>query len=191
MSEIREMKVFSEHSEQLKPLGLLDKREKELNFDLVCSALVAYEKEYHTVAVPVDFVVPRDSVTFPHATHKLLLGRVVYNIYTGRMFTGIEEKEKLSALGVMCKPSLSFSAVYSALLAYKATHNHLRIPHHYIVPKQVTHFPPDTRGMRLGSIVTSIRCGDKFKEHRKQLEEIGLVIEKQTKQEKATNTDVV
>jgi hypothetical protein len=102
------------------------------------------------------------------------LGGVVSNIRNNRAY--IEHRAELEAMGFDYSPQptgYGWDVVKEALLVYRDTNGHLRVPHKFIVP-DAEPWPEEMWGASLGSVVSSIRNNGAYIEHRAELEAMGF-----------------
>ena len=113
------------------------------NFEKVISLLKAYKEEHGDCLVPKAYIT-EDGIR---------LGSIVNHIRTGAIKTTLEEREILDSLGFVwnIKKRFPFAEVVSLLKEYKEEYGDCLVPKAYI-----TH-----DGIRLGSIVGSIRNGNR------------------------------
>jgi len=71
------------------------------------------------------------------------------------------------------KPS-KFDRIRRALLEYKAVYGDLLVPNRYVVPTNDTRYSDDNEGMKLGSVVFTIRMRNAYKEHKEELLAMGF-----------------
>jgi hypothetical protein len=81
-----------------------------------------------------------------------------------------DKNENLISIGSdksLLKPS--YAAVRSALLQFKKMYGDMLVLAAYIVPSDDESWPEATWGMKLGEIVSSIRCGESHKDKNEDL----------------------
>lgn len=160
---------------------------KEVEFDQIYDALVAYKEEVNPsgpLTVPLDFTVP-DSAPWPENTRGLPLGRSL-SAFRSKAFAkqNPEAAQKLKEIGFQTDAKMSandirFMNVYTALKRYKETYGDLLVPQPFEVPDNSEAWPKETWGLRLGARVNAIRSQGTFVKNdpskREQLDEIGFV----------------
>jgi hypothetical protein len=178
---IRTKSLHSENKHKLISLGFVDSVKARSTFELVYSALKAYKNVYGDVVVPVNFVVPENDSRFLSETWGLNLGKSVNNLLYGNAF--LEHRAAFVELGVdfdlapPVAPTDFLTAVYPALKAYKAVNGNLLVPQTFIVSEGDVNYSKDIWGMRLGSIVHSIRSGGKYLKYKERLTALGFNFE--------------
>lgn len=130
----------------------------QLTFDEVIDLLKEYQKEHGDLLIPVKYCTIRG----------VKLGAIVHSIRSGKRKITVEEKGKLDGLGFVWKvnPKISFDEVMKLLEEYKRVHGNL-----YVHEKYCT-----ANGIKLGSIVHSIRCGKRktTEDEKAKLDELGF-----------------
>ncbi len=170
--------------ETLKRLELLKFKCREhhhVGFNVVYSALIAYKNIYGHVRVPPRFVVPENDSAFPESSWGLKLGNTALKpIRHSGIFA--EHREKLEALGVNfeVKHQVGFDVIYSALVAFKSVHGHVKVPVRFVVPENDSAYPESSWGLKLGSLVKHICHSGTHAEHRDKFAALGVVSKKWT-----------
>lgn len=128
-----------------------------LSFDEVVYLLKEYKDRYGDLLVPQAYTT-EDGIK---------LGWIVSSIRIGHRQTSAEEKTILNSLGFVWKLNLSFEETLIYLKEYKDRYGNLLVPRSHITED----------GIKLGRIVSSIRCGtiQTSDEEKKMLDSLGFV----------------
>jgi hypothetical protein len=170
---------YPEYKEKFKTLAV-NTENKRVNFDVIYSAFEAYKAMYGNLLVPREFVVPHGDVNYPPDTWGMKLGTNVMSIRIRGVY--FEHRTKLEELGVKFevekKQHYDFlTQIYPALETYKAIHGDLLVPQNFVVPEGDVRFPAETWGMKLGSIVHTIRNSDHHLKYKERLTALGFSYE--------------
>ena len=145
-------------------------------FNIAKTALLLYKNQYGCLRVPQKFVVPSDSIEWPHETRGMKLGTLVDSIRQGLSYA--DRREELIALGFdykhQSKRAFTFSSVCTALKTFRGKEGHMLVPRSFSVPSTIE-WPEETWGMKLGILVNSIRNGKSYADRRNLLLDIGFV----------------
>jgi len=165
-----------------------EKDTKNLSFDQIYSALVAYREIVQdgkgSLNIPNNFEVP-DCDPWPNNVRGLPLGRKLASIRSKSFLTANPgANEKLKAIGFQLDGKIAandarFQIVYDALKYYKEIYNDLLVPQPFVVPAKSKEWPEHTWGLRLGARVNAIRSQGTFinsnPERRQLLDDLGFV----------------
>jgi hypothetical protein len=149
----------------------------DFHWDLYLSALKTYRTIYGHTQVPQRFVIPVDDLHWPiKAMHGLKLGRIVNRLRTQDLSRAqIEELTKIRF--VWDAFEAKWDHKISALSTYQIVYGDLMVPKTFVCPHDLI-WPVEVRGLKLGSIVQSIRSRGEYhvsKEQRCQLDRLGFV----------------
>ena len=140
-------------------------------YDILKRSLLRYKELYGDMLVPKYFVVPNDDNEWPSDLWGMKLGIAVRNV-RGKKGSFSDKKEELVSLGFVYTLSKRFDyeCVRIAVFKYRELyHGSVRVPAVYNIPENDPWYPEETWGMCLGSIVNSIKHGDKWPEKRYEL----------------------
>ncbi len=175
LANIRNRNILENIHKKLTKLGFdLGPQNNGVDFQRTYDALVAYKSIHCNLEVPDKFAVPENDSRFPQNTWGVKLGNNLKNIRYRDAWS--EHRERLEALGVSyeVKSLLGFEVIFSALQSYKALHGDVKVPQKFIVPENDQNYPENTWGMKLGITLHNIRIKSCFKEHREQLQALGV-----------------
>jgi hypothetical protein len=148
----------------------------------VQSAFVTYKEEHGDLNVPVAFVIP-SSATWAEELWGMKFGMIVNNIRAKGYYLSDdkpERKEWLDEMGFVWDDlERRWDIAQTALTMYKEEHGDLNVPHAFVVPSSAP-WAEETWGMKLGSIVNTIRSygqylSDDKPERKEWLDEMGFV----------------
>ena len=128
--------------------------------------------------VPQKFVIPHGNFSWPKDMWGMKLGKTAGNIRLGKLHKN--HKTMLEFFGLDFSIRNTWDKTYTALKRYKdlnvpvAEQDHWTIPQKFVVPPGNASWPQSMWGMKLGTVVMSIRMGLTHKSHRKELEGLGL-----------------
>jgi hypothetical protein len=146
---------------------------KDINYNLIKTALLKYKGIYGNMLVTERFIIPTNSSVFPEEFWEMRLGKNVNNIRNSDIYA--EYKDELIALGFDFEYQyFTFDEVMTALLSFKQIHGDLLVPTLYVISPDDTDYPEEVRGMNLGSCVGTIRKGAYLKK-KEELLAIGFV----------------
>jgi hypothetical protein len=170
---------YPEHKEKFKKL-VVNTENKRVTFDVIYSAVEAYKDVHGNLLVPYTFVVPQGDVRFPVDTWGMKLGSNVYHIRNIGAYS--EHRTKLEELGLSFDVEKNqkwdfLTQIYPVLEAYKAIHGDLLVSKGFIVPKGDANYSNDVWGMKLGSIVCTIRNKGVYVQYKERLTALGLNFE--------------
>lgn len=136
---------------ELRELGFLWPR-LQPEFNLVVEALVAYEKKYGDMAVPVDFCAPFEGDDFPDECKGMPLGRRCAQIRSRHDFANDASKtNQLDSMGFVWNIDTHRRMMLkSAQDAYRTIYDSPTIPLDFVVPDQDRRWPKRLRGFQLG-----------------------------------------
>lgn len=152
---------------------------RPFGFPLVKASLLHYQLLYGNMLVPTSFTVPADKWGWPKECWNIRLGIVVQTIRRGSY---ADRKQELIEMG-FCYDVYKerYKVVLAALLAYKKLHGNLLVPQHYVVPSKSEAYHKDALGLKLGSVVHSIRQKEVHSHHKEELISIGFDYSSQSK----------
>eukprot|EP01034_Spumella_vulgaris_P033493 gene33493-41337_t len=150
--------------------------------------LTAFKKRAELTDSPVH---PKETVPYddawPEETHGLNLGFIMNNIRCRGLHKPIHAD--LRALGFNLDPisdSPDYDRIKEALMVFKEQNRTAQVPANFIVPEGDESYPKFTWGMSLGGRMISIVNSDYYREHREELEELGVVYKFQTQEQSET-----
>ena len=155
-----------------------------VEFEVYLEAIKKYKEIHGDLNISRFFSVPENSLEWPQHMWGLKLGGLLREVKRGRSHQ--ERKSDLIAIGYdleskgMGRASLGGSPRYpyevmmSAFRAYKAIHNHLRVPVSFAIVEGDSQFPEATWGIPLGRYTQEIRQGAYLKNRREELVEMGF-----------------
>ena len=102
------------------------------------------------------------------------LGQTVNQIRSGSNYK--DHRDELESIGFDFSSSSArgFAAVKTALLKYKEIHGDMLVPVRFTLPSHDFSWPKEIWGTKLGAVVSQIRAGNNYREHREELESIGF-----------------
>jgi hypothetical protein len=168
--------------EELEEMGFDYTSQKvEYGDDAVRLSLNTYKKYYENLHVPQGFTVPCTDM-WPRETWDMKLGLVVKNIRIGRSYTSM--RDELLALGLdysMHHRYYGKDLVIMALKRYKEIYGDMHVRVGYRIPSICLNneWPDEVWGMRLGTVVSSIRAGKSFMSYREEFAKVGFDLRKQ------------
>ncbi len=177
---LRHIRVQKRHiriHKDLVTLGVdLSPQTSERKFEKLFDGFQSYKTIHNHLQIPLEFVIPVNDARYPEQTWGMLLGKKLYGICSHGKYS--KYKDRLVALGVEIKvkkvQNAGFDAIYSALVAYKSLHSHVKVPQQFIVPLEDSNYPENTWGLRLGQAVSGIRNRGNYVERREQLLSLGF-----------------
>ena len=152
-------RTTAEEEKTLNELGFVWKFYDVLSFNEILELFKVYKEEHGDLLVPEKYV----------TANGVKLGKIVCRIRIGRRKITLEEKTRLDEIGFVwkCREKFSFAEIISILEEYKNEHGNLLVPAKYYTMD----------GIKLGSIVQSIRTGNRkiTSDERAKLNELGFV----------------
>ena len=192
---IRYNDTYKEHREELEALGIdFSKQEnhKHLGWDVLKACLVKYKKEYNPKTTKEkgwfptqDFTVPEGDAAWPKEAWGRNLGKIVDPIRYSDTFK--DRREELEALGInfLKRKRGGWDVVKACLVQYKAVNPETTKekgwfpPQNFTVPEDDADWPEEAWGKNLGRIARNILYNGSYKEHRGELEALGIDFKKQ------------
>jgi hypothetical protein len=144
-------------------------------YESIKAALLKYQDMYGDMLVPQRFIVPVNDINWPEDTLGINLGAAVSFIRRGQSYP--ERKEDLEMIGFDFNPQTSgylYKSVKAALVSYQELNGHMLVPREFTVPAGDVRWLKETRGMKLGLIVSNLRSQNSYADHREDLESIGF-----------------
>ena len=144
---------------------------RRVNYALLERTLLHYKHLYGNMLVPQIFIVPK-SFEWPEESWDLRLGLAVNSLRRGSQAA---RHERLSSIGFCFNAShAKYELAKMALLNYKELNGDMRVLACFEVPTNSTHWPEETWGLKLGTIVRNIRSGDSHADMRDDLLNVGF-----------------
>jgi hypothetical protein len=161
-------------------LGPIDDRAQRIILALKTYKSVNNIPENSSLAVPTNFVVPRDNADWPQELWGMRLGETARSILVEDTYS--EYRQEFDRLGLAFKYGTVDDRLRNMILAvktYKRVHaipdgDKVVIPIKFVVPTDSSAWPQELWGMKLGCIVGGIFNGGHFREHRNKLQELGV-----------------
>jgi hypothetical protein len=172
---------FTSRKSDLIGLGF-DYNSRELyGYDVTKRALEIYKSLHGNMLVDDSFVVPSNSAQWSESMWGMELGRTVFNIRTGYSFR--DKKEELQNLGFNFarRQICEYVEFKNALMHFRDLYGDLLVPKRYVLPTARVSQCEDMGGLNLGCMVVGARSGQKFREHREDLELLGFDFNTQVK----------
>jgi hypothetical protein len=177
VARIRNQKRFSEHRLELEEMGFDFKPQSTGHFgwNKVQQALLTYKNIHGDLLVPQrNFIIPKEE-RWSCDLWDMQLGSVVGNIRNQNTYS--KHRSELEEMGFNFETQSTghgWDKVQKALLTYKDIHGDLLVLRSYIIPKDDERWSRELWGIRLGSVVSSIRNCLSYSDHRAELEEMGF-----------------
>jgi hypothetical protein len=144
--------------------------------DAIRQALTVYKEKHGDMLVSSNFEVPLDDDSWPKDTWGMKLGDAVAGIRAGVCYKHM--KNELVSIGFDFGRQRSkmhgMDAVRSCLIRFKEIHGNLEVKGNFIIPTNSLSWPEEFWGMRLGDVVTNMRCRDTYPALREEMMEMGL-----------------
>jgi hypothetical protein len=175
VSDIRRCKRYSSYRVDLARMGFDFNPQNRYEYESIKAALLKYQDMYGDMLVPQRFMVPVNDINWPEDTLGINLGAAVSFIRRGQSYP--ERKEDLEMIGFDFNPQTSgylYKSVKAALLSYQELNGHMLVPREFTVPANDIRWLKETRGMKLGLIVSNLRSQNSYADHREDLESIGF-----------------
>jgi hypothetical protein len=161
-------------------LGPIDDRAQRIMLALKTFKSVNNIPENSSLAVPTNFVVPRDNADWPQELWGMRLGETARSILVEDTYS--EYRQEFDRLGLAFKYGTVDDRLRNMILAvktYKRVHaipdgGKVVIPIKFVVPTDSNAWPQELWGMKLGCIVGGIFNGGHFRDHRNKLQELGV-----------------
>ena len=159
------------------PLG---PKKNESKFDFDKRVLIRYKELFGDMVIPYYFIVPWNT-DWPEDMWDYRLGYRCCLIRRGKIYQ--LQALELAKLGFnfsdQRKP-FSWETVKSVLIRYKELNNQsVAVPYSFVVPTGSSQWPQVAWGMKLGCLMKDVRLKTSHnlrKDHREELEEIGVVL---------------
>ena len=170
--KVRADKYFSNHRDDLLSIGF-DFSVKFKGYQVVKATLLRYKEVFGDLSAPPSFVVPHSDESWPKGASGMKLGSIVNNIRLGVSYC--RYYEDLLSIGFDYRiNAVGYQLAKQALLFYNEIFDNMLVPSEFEVPRDSDIWPADTRGMKLGSLVTDIRQRMVFSVMYDDLLEIGF-----------------
>ena len=166
---------YTEKKAELLSIGFDYSSQKAIyGYNLTKVALLKYKhiSGKGDMRVPYNFIVPENDEKWPEETWGMNLGVLVNNIKGGNY---ADKRDDLLQIGFSYEPFQSkYSIIRNSLTRYRELHGDLLVPRQYVVPEDDARWPPETRGIKLGTVVYNIRGGSSYADQKEDLLSIGF-----------------
>ena len=170
VSRIRRGIAHNKHRTDLESIGFdYSSQSTAHSYALVKSVLLLYKEKNGHMLVPRLYIIPSNTDEWPVDIWGMRLGAVVKNIRTGHGYK--DHREDFIKIGFDYTSQSSahgFVVVKSALDIYKEKYGDMLVPFSFAVP-YCESWPKELWGLKLGTVVNSIRGGTRYKDHREEL----------------------
>lgn len=142
--------------------------------EIIMPAFRTYKGIYGNLLIPDDFEVPEES-PWPETCWGAKIGSIVSSIRTKDTWS--EKKVDLLRLGFEYRNIKDVKweeEIVPALAAFKDIYGHVNIPAKFIVPYSSDDWPKETHGLKLGSIASTFRRKDVWRDKRPWLQSLGF-----------------
>lgn len=135
--------------------------------------LLRYKELHGTMRVPPDFVVPYKSKDWSEELWGLRAGSTASSVRIGRFF--MNDRDDLLSIGFDYSYKIAgYKLLKIALLHYKDIFGDMLAPPSFVIPPNDESWPKGASGMKLGSIVNSVRLGLSYTKFYEELVSIGF-----------------
>jgi hypothetical protein len=137
------------------------------------TVVLRYKELHGNKRIPFAFVVPYQSKDWPEHLWGLRAGHSATLVRSGNLF--LNDRDDLLSIGFDYSHKLTgYRLAKATLLHYKEVFGDLSAPPSFVVPQNDNSWPNGASGMKLGSVVNSIRLGLSYTEHYHELLSIGF-----------------
>jgi hypothetical protein len=176
VKNIRRGKSCVDERADLESIGFnYNSKSLRYGYKLVQVALLTCKDLNGDMLVPARFVVPTNDIIWPEETWDMKLGSVVNDIRGEK--SHVHKRADLESIGFnfnLHKQSNVYELVRAAMLKYKGLKGNMLVPQKFVVPTDDISWPEETWGMKLGSVVDTIRRGKSYANKQADLESIGF-----------------
>jgi shikimate 5-dehydrogenase len=180
-SSIRINNAWKDHRLELEEIGFdYSLKKKRYKFDQVYKAFEVYKRLNNInglFSIPYKFVVPTNDDSWPKETWDMKLGIITKSIRNSNAWKNYKLELEELGFDYSSQEVNSFEDIYKAFETYKRLNNInglFTVPFKFVVPINDDNWLNETWGMNLGSITSSIRSNNAWKDHRLELEELGF-----------------
>lgn len=199
---IRRGSSFRNHKEDLDAIGFewrcdgigIDKdNQMDQMIVKIKEALIKYKEIHKNMRVPTKFIIPSDNDLWPEHLWNIHLGKIVNHIRNRHLFSIY--KDELLEIGFdfsrQSPLPYGWQSVKTSILTYKSIYKNVNIPWGFIIPKDDDRWPIGVRGILLGPVYGNIKRGQSYRQHTKELEELGIYVFSQYSFENVKNCIVI
>eukprot|EP01033_Poteriospumella_lacustris_P023330 gene23330-biopygen7914 len=158
---------YAEHRGELEAMGVPLKPRKELMVDRICEAVRCYRREYgEKKRIPLTYMVPEESSSYPRELWGLALGQAVYRICKSGAYA--DYRDRFEALGLKIESPSPLDTlmedklivVATSLSLFRQLYHHANVPQAFVVPAEEP-WPQELHGDRLGMQISYLRTSKK------------------------------
>jgi hypothetical protein len=172
VNNIRNNNACSDYKDELVQMGFDFERQRR-GWKKVEKALLKYRELQGDLLVPFKFAIPSDDDRWPADLWGMKLGSVVHTIRNNNAYA--DHEAELVQVGFdFERQRRGWKKVEKALLKYKELQGDLLVPQRFAIPSDDDRWPADLWGMKLGSVVHTIRNRNDYSDHKAELVQMGF-----------------